>query len=333
MDFDNYPDSGLSGKRVLVTGAGGFIGSHLVERLISHEVEVAALDMAEGRLAFLPVRTGFRFLQCDLRDSASTLREVGLFDPHIIYHLASHPDGHEDFSQIESSIKGTLCTTVNVLEAFRNCCNAELFVYGDSTKAYGDSNVPYRQAMPLQPLSSYGIAKAAGWQFCEMYRRVHALPSVSVRPTVIIGPRQAFNLIDYVVGCVLAGKEAVRLDGGDQTRDPLYIEDALDAYLAVACAGTRLSGQAINISGGAEYTVREIASTVVRLMGAAVPVVCVPCFRRPTDTERSWGDNAEAAKLLGWRPRTNLEEALRTTIQSLASEAASATPALAAAHG
>ncbi|HEY7617800.1 MAG TPA: NAD-dependent epimerase/dehydratase family protein, partial [Terriglobales bacterium] len=172
-----------TGKRVLVTGGSGFLGSHLVEHLVREGATVAALARTEGKLAAITPPPDYLFLRCDLTDEEQARRAIEGFAPQILYHFASHPDGRESFEQANAAIRGNLLATLNALEAFRRC-GGQLFVYGDSCKVYGDCQVPYRASMPLKPTSSYAISKAAGWQLCELYRRQYGLACVSVRPTL-----------------------------------------------------------------------------------------------------------------------------------------------------
>jgi nucleoside-diphosphate-sugar epimerase len=296
-----------------VTGAGGFIGARLVSRLTSAGAEVLALGRSLGRLEEVEHPRLFSFVQSGLDDAAELIDLVETFAPEVVYHLASTPDGRESFQQVRASIEGNLVPTLNLLEAVR-AAGGGLFVYADSSKVYGDADVPFRPDQRADPLSSYAIAKAAGWDFCRYYARLHGLDVVSVRPTLIYGPGQGINLLQYVIECVLEGKAKVRLDGGDQTRDPLFLEDAVDAYLAVARHPAPVSGQVVNIGGGRECSVAELARMIVKMMGADLPVEAVEARKRPTETRRSYCDNAEAIQRLGWRPRTDLEAGLRRTI-------------------
>jgi UDP-glucose 4-epimerase len=206
--------------------------------------------------------------------------------------------------------------TLNILEAFR-LVSGDLFVYGDSCKVYGNCDVPYLEATPAQPLSSYAIAKYAGWQLCELYSRVHNVSAVSIRPTMIYGPRQSFNLISFVVDCVLDGKCEVVLDGGSQTRDPLYLDDAVEAFVSAAGLGSRLSRRVANIGGGNERSVLQLAKLVLEIMDADLRVVEAPARTRPTETKRSYCDNQESREMLGWQPQVSLREGLSKTIQYL----------------
>ena len=302
-------DTTLQDKRILVTGASGFLGSLLLPYLLREGAKVAGLSRSSPD----PRAGGYTFLQCDLCDPLATRDAFSSFVPDIVFHLASHADRTESYTQAVESIRGNLQAVLNTLEAFR-LCGGSVFIYGDSCKVYGDSAVPYRESTPMQPLSSYAICKAAGWEMCRLYRRVHGMCTVSVRPTIIYGPQQPFNLITYVVDAVLENRSEVPLDGGSQTRDPLYVDDAMEAFVAVARHGHDLSGRIVNISGGYELSVTELAREVVRVMNSRVPVVPMPGRVRLTDTQRSYCDNVEAKELIAWSPKTSLRTGLERTV-------------------
>ncbi len=304
------PQEAWLGHRVAVTGAAGFIGLHLIEALARLGAEVLALDQR-------PVKRE-RFVQCDLGDGDQTVEVISRFSPEILFHLASHPDAAEDVRQARKSIRANIIGTVNTLEAMVRC-GGKMFVYGGSTKVYGDGDVPYRSTTPLKPIGSYAVTKAAGWQFCETYRRLHRLKTVSVSPTMVYGPGQGLNLFTYVVERILSGKRDIPLLGGDQTRSPLYIDDAVAAYLKAARFGLSSPGMVVNISGDEELSVKELAQLTASMLGVGpVRILCREEDLRPTEIWRSVCDNEEALRLIGWKPRTDLRSGIQKTIEDLA---------------
>lgn len=307
---------GLCGRRVLVTGAGGFIGSHLAERLVRDGAVVAGLCRRRGRLDQIADAGAVAFFQVDLSDPAACERALASFAPEVVFHYASLPDARESFEHAATSIEVNLRGTLNLLEAFRRCAGRVL-VYGDSCKVYGNGPVPYSQATPPQPNSSYAISKLGAWQLCRLHAELHGFTAVSVRPTLIHGPRQGHNLLTMVVEAVRRGQPEIQLAGGAQTRDPLHVDDAINAILAAAQAGASLSGREVNIGGGQEVAVRDLAEMVVELAGGSQRVVCCTALARPTEMWRSWCDNADAERLIGWRPSLSLREGVRRTVEYL----------------
>jgi nucleoside-diphosphate-sugar epimerase len=312
----------LTGRRILVTGASGFLGAHLVARLIAEGARVGALARGRGCLDEFELMRPFTFLPCDLTDAAATREAFEGFAPEIVFHFASHPDACEQHEHMQTVLEVNAGGTLNTLEALR-LCGGRAILYGDSCKVYGSqAAVPYREATPVDPGSSYALSKLAGWHLCLLYSRLHGIAAVALRPTLIYGPRQGLNLITFAVDRLLAGHAEIPLDGGVQTRDPLFVADALDAFVAAAERAHLLDGRVINLGGGHELTVEALVGLVVELSGRRSRVVSYPERARPTEIWRSFCDNAEAEQLLGWRPRTPLRSGLVQTIEHLLADRA-----------
>jgi UDP-glucose 4-epimerase len=296
--------------RVLVTGAGGFIGAALVQRLASLGKEVTAVSRTPGRLD--AASSTYRFYSCDLRLPEQISAVIEQTQPQQVYHLAAHADAAESGQQVQAAIQHNIVGLANLLEAMRPLPGVSL-VYGDSAKVYGNGNVPYRSEQALEPLSSYGVSKEAGWRLIDLYRRVHGLQAMGLRPTLVYGPGQGFNLFTYLINAVQAAQTEILLDGGTQTRDPLYIDDLIDVLVAAGKNVHRLSGLNLPVGGNREMSVQEIARITVELLGGRQEVVVRPGSVRPTETLRSWCDNSEVTRHLGWTPRTRFEDGVLKT--------------------
>ena len=301
----------LAAKRILVTGARGFIGHALLNKLC---LQGFAARGHYRNQAQSPTATG---IVCDLTDLAAIECAFSAWTPEVIFHLAGIPDGAEGHGHAQRSIASNLVATVTLLEAF-GMVAGELFVYGDSSKSYGNCAIPYVTPTLALPNSSYAITKNAGWSFCQLFGRMHGFSAVAVRPTLIYGPGQNFNLITHVFNSVRRGMTKIDLLGGDQTRDPLYIDDALDAY--IASANPALDQRIVNIGGGVERTVREIALAVAHAMERNISLRCDSTDMRPTEIVRSYCDNRDAREWLGWEPRTTFTSGLQSTVDYLDSQ-------------
>lgn len=301
------------GQSVVVTGAGGFIGGALTARLLAEGDTVHGVIRSGGRKPG-PL-AGAALLECDLRDAGAVEQLMQSTQATVVFHLASSPDGAESFAHGRSTIDNNLLATLNLLEAFRGSGRDGVFVYGDSCKSYGNVPVPYADDAADRPNSSYAITKAAGWSFCKLYAHLHGFATVSVRPTLLYGPGQGFNLLTFLHQSVRAGREVITLMGGQQTRDPLYIDDAIEAYLAAARKD--LDQQSIPVGGGQERTVQEIASRFVAMLAPASSVACSDVEMRPTEILRSFSDNRMARRLMNWYPQMGLDEGFRRTIAYL----------------
>ncbi len=306
-------------KKVLVTGGSGFVGAHLTERLLMAGHEVVVLTRQTGtpsRLLRLAGHPGFQLRQCDPLVAQQLFLCFAAERPDFVYHLAAQPDATEDFKQVRQVIDGNISMTVNLLEACRRY-PVELFVYTDSSKVYGNQPVPYHADTLPAPICSYAIAKLAGWNFCEFYRQHHDVPSVSVRPTLIYGPGQGYNLINFVVESIIKGRHEITLMGGQQTRDPLFIDDAISLFAGLMSVSEQANGQVINIGGGKEYSITEIATRIAVSMRVNVRVRADESQVRPTEIWRSCSHSEEARALLGWRAEVSLDQGLQRTIESL----------------
>lgn len=300
-------------KRIAITGVSGFLGYSLAEQLLQAGAIVCGISRTRNRICQIQDAHNFCHVACDLEDLQYVRRKLQKFQPEILFHMAAKPDGREEFSQHQATIKTNILATVNVLESFR-MCGGRIFIYGDSCKVYGNCDVPTNASIPVNPISSYAISKVAGWEYCKLYARHYGIAAVSVRPTLIYGPSQGVNLVSIVANAVLDGKPTLLLEGGTQTRDPLYIHDAMRAFMLAAVHGEKLSGRTLNIGGGNEISVAELSRLIVSLMGSSMQV-CVDMARmRATETMRSCCDNREAFEALGWSPQVPLQEGLKRTL-------------------
>ncbi len=299
--------------RTAVIGATGFIGSHLTERLVRDGATVLAIARSGRRLSNLQAVAGeHEFRACDILDRESICAALREFRPEVVFHLAAGADAQESFSHMACALASNAIGTGNALEAASRA-QAGVFVYADSCKVYGNGEVPYRLEQPEAPVCSYAIGKSAGWRLCRLASTLTGMAVCGLRATFVYGPRQNPNLITHVRDCARLGRP-VRLMGGSQTRDLLYVDDAVCAFLAAAHKSAA-HGRTIPVGGGHELSVVQICRQVLRALGQTVDVVPDAVEVRLTEIRRSYCDNADAAELLGWRPAVSLEEGLLRTVR------------------
>jgi nucleoside-diphosphate-sugar epimerase len=302
----------LRNQRVAVLGGAGFIGSHLVEHLVSLGNHVYVLTRGNSSLARLRhIEREYEFTACEIMDRKSLACALAAARPTAVFHLAGAPDATEGFAQMVHCMEQNAIGTVHVLEAASRA-GAEIVVYADSSKVYGNGIVPYRTTQADEPVCSYAIAKAAGWRLCKLASSMTGIGVSALRPTFVYGPRQNWNLITYVEACARTG-EPVRLQGGSQTRDLLFVGDVVRAFAAAAVMKQGW-GRAIPVGGGREVSVRAICQIILDTLGSDVELQVDASAARMTEVWRSYCDNAEAERLLRWAPTTALDVGLRETL-------------------
>jgi NAD dependent epimerase/dehydratase len=306
------------GKRVLVTGAGGFIGSHLTERLVELGASTRALVHynALGTWGWLDqsaARDQIEVIAGDVCDRDSVDRAMR--DVEIVFHLAALiaiPYSYDaPASYVRTNIEGTL----NVLQCARELA-VQRVVHTSTSEVYGTAQyVPIDEAHPLRGQSPYSASKIGGDKIAEAFHLSFNLPVVTVRPFNTFGPRQSARaVIPTIITQALTG-EAVRLGNLHPTRDLNFVSNIVDGFVLAATAADAV-GQTINLGAGSEIKIGDLVQLIARLMDKPVQLETAAERQRPeaSEVERLLADNTLARELLGWEPKITLEEGLQRTI-------------------
>jgi len=307
-------------KTVLVTGAGGFIGSHLTERLVHLGAEVKAFVRYDSRndwgwIEVLPssVKEKIEVVVGDLRDS-ETVRNA-MRDANIVLHLGALVAIPYSYIHPRDVVDTNIMGTLNILSAAREC-RPEKIVHTSTSEVYGTARyVPIDEKHPLQGQSPYSASKIGADKLVESFYRSYDLPIVTVRPFNTYGPRQSARaVIPTIITQVLAGNE-VFLGSLEPTRDFTYVADIVEGFIKVS-ESERSIGEVINLGSGFEISVGDLADKIISLIGKEVRIVSDPERVRPSksEVERLVANNSKAKNLLGWQPEVSLDEGLRRTI-------------------
>jgi NAD dependent epimerase/dehydratase len=312
----------LTGVRVLVTGADGFIGSHLVEALIGAGSKVRALVQYNsfnswGWLDSLDSETiaGVEVLSGDVRDPGQM--RAAAAGTEVTFHLAaliSIPFSYQaPASFIDTNVKGTL----NVLQAAREAGSKRVLVTSTS-EVYGTATrVPMDESHPFQAQSPYSASKIAADRLAESFYRCYDLPVTIVRPFNTYGPRQSSRaIIPTLITQLLAGMEDIQLGNVHASRDFNYVADTVRAFLDIARC-ERAVGQEINIASQTEITIGDLARRLIARINPSARIRVDERRLRPerSEVERLVGCNAKIKALTGWGPEVDLEKGLDLTIQ------------------
>lgn len=301
--------------RVLVTGGSGFIGSHLVQRLLQDGAEVG-VTVRYGNVVkserLRGVWPSIHVIEADLRNRGA-LRQVADFAPKVVFHLAAYNHVGESFTQVEECFDVNAKGTANLLDT----CGAGLdkFVYVSTSEVYGlQDSEPFTESMCPQPISPYAITKYAGELYCRMKQRMAGIcPITVVRPFNAFGPYQSSKAIipELILNC-LRGKP-IRSTPGEQTREFNFVGNLVDGMVLAAESAKATDGP-INLAAGEEIAIASLIRQIAALTGSHSPLEIGALPYRPTEIWRMSGDNRRAKELLNWSPRISLEKGLTTTI-------------------
>jgi nucleoside-diphosphate-sugar epimerase len=304
--------------RYLITGGAGFIGSHLVKHVLGIGGIVRIVDnLSTGSTERLnQVRDSVQLLTGDLADSSVAAEAVK--DMDYVLHQAAVPSVQRSVVDPISTNRSNITATLNLLENSRKA-GVRRFVYAASSSAYGDTEVlPKKEEMPANPLSPYALQKWVGERYCKLYHELYGLETVSLRYFNVFGPGQdpysEYSAVIPKFITKLLAKEAITVYGdGEQSRDFTYIDNVVDANL-LALRAPNAPGEVCNIGCGQRVTLIELIRILEELLGVQAHVIYAAA--KPGDVRHSLADITKAARVLGYVPKTEIEEGLRRTMEA-----------------
>lgn len=313
---NNYSDSWRKGFvlpiRTLVTGGAGFIGSHLVDRLLNDGHEVIALDnFSTGRKENLnPRHAALSVYTVDVSDHDAILPRFHNVDT--VFHLAARADIVPSIQKPMEYHKANVDGTIAVLEACRKA-GVKRFIYAASSSCYGIPDVfPTPETAPVRPMYPYALTKAVGEQYVMHWNKIYKLPCVSLRLFNVYGPRaRASGTYGAVFGVFLAQKLAgipfTVVGDGSQTRDFTFVSDVVEAF--VRAAASSAEGEIFNVGSGGTYSI----NTLVHLMDGNVKHIP----KRPGEPDCTYADNQKITQALGWKPEISFKEGVKIMLEHI----------------
>lgn len=312
----------LRSKKVLVTGADGFIGSHLIEALLDHGCDVRAFVYynsfnSYGWLDTLPPKLlrELDIFSGDIRDPNGVFESMKGCD--VVLHLAALIgipfSYHSPDSYVDTNIKGTL----NVLQAARKL-GTERVLITSTSEVYGTARyVPIDENHPFHGQSPYSASKIGADRLAESFYRSFNLPVVIVRPFNTYGPRQSARaVIPTIITRILSGSHEIKLGSLTPTRDFNYVKDVAQAFIEIAISEKTI-GEEINIATGVEISIGEMAKFLLKELDSSATVILEKERLRPekSEVERLLGDNRKLLSLTNWAPKYNLQQGLVETVE------------------
>jgi UDP-glucose 4-epimerase len=308
----------LAGRRTLVTGASGFIGSHLVARLLDEGAEVHVLqrdDSTAQRLA--PLLARLRVWRGDVTDRAAVHAAFEGAAPDLVVHLAADTTvrrTQEGWAAVERSVRVNLEGTLTMVRATLDARHpVSVFVRAGGLEEYGTGATPYVETQREQPISPYSASQVAATHYCEMLQHDTSIPLVTLRPALVYGPAQSTDfLIPSLITSCLRGLD-FDMTAGTQYRDLLYIDDLVEAFVRTLTRDS-VRGGIINVGHGVEHAVRDVAQEIVRLCGGKGRLRLGARPARPGDLTHLVTSTRRASELLDWHPVVPLSDGLARTI-------------------
>ncbi|WP_291652497.1 NAD-dependent 4,6-dehydratase LegB [Clostridium sp.] len=311
----------LKGKRVLVTGAEGFIGSHLTERLVELGADVTALVQYNSFNDWGWIDTFDKNVLDSIKVETGDIRELDgmnriIKGQEVVFHLAALIAIPYSYLSPMAYVRTNVEGTVNVLEACRNY-DVKKIIHTSTSETYGTAlYVPIDEKHPMQGQSPYSASKIGADKMAESFYRSFNMPIATLRPFNTYGPRQSARaVIPTIISQILAGKKEIKLGSLTPTRDFNFVKDTAEAFIKVA-ESDKTIGEVINAGSNYEISIGDTVKKIIDIIGKDVKILCDEERIRPEKSEvnRLWADNTKIKELTDWAPKYSIDEGLAETI-------------------
>ena len=302
-------------KRILVTGGAGFIGSEVVSQLIKKNAMITVLDnFSYGKKQYLPKKKKLKIIKGDITDEKVVSRAVK--DQEFIIHLAALPFIPDSFHYPANFFNVNAIGTVNLLWKSIQSKTVTRFIHISTSEVYGTAqHVPMDENHPTAPHSTYAVSKLAGDRVAFTLHKENGFPVVIIRPFNSYGPQYTQPyIIPEIMNQLLIGNKELMLGNIDATRDFTYVSDTANAIIR-SLDSKKAVGEIINVGSGNEISIRDLAFKISKVAKKKIKIRHDESRERPYDVNRLICNNKKASKLLGWKPKINMDQGLKKLFQ------------------
>jgi len=299
-------------QKVLITGATGFVGHHLCERLNGEGARVVGLARGPG----LRPLVGVDMRAVDIANAAEVERTVAEVAPEVVIHLAATRNRGVDFSAFRSGYEVNVLGTLNVMEACKRVPHLNRLIHLGTCEEYGSAEIPFDESAREAPASSYGVSKLGATQLLQSAARNWNLPVTILRPTNVYGPGQAEDMFLPALITALMQGRAFSMTPGEQTRDYVYVDDLVEAILCAIRARVP-AGSVVNIGAGQPVRIKDVASlALLHFDPRAADLLSFDKGYRQGEVMEYWASTKRASQWLQWQTRVALAEGIARTVAS-----------------
>ena len=301
--------------RALVTGCAGFIGSHLVDRLLEEGYKVIGIDCFTD---YYPKEIKVKNISNALKNENFKLIKEDILnidnfpDVDYVFHLAAQAGVRASWGKnFNTYVRNNIETTQKLLEYYKDK-KIKKFVYASSSSVYGNVEIPMKEDSALKPISPYGVTKLAGENLCHLYWINYGVPVVSLRYFTVYGERQRPDMaIHKFVKAILNDENVIVYGDGTQTRDYVYVKDVVEA--TILAAESDFTGEVFNIGGGMRISVNELIKVLEDITEKSAKVVYVE--KQKGDVKDTLADISKAKSKLGWKPKVKIKEGIERFVE------------------
>ena len=305
-------DEFYDNKRVLITGGSGFIGRHLQKRLSDYGANISIIDKNPGSAESANI---IQHDICDYENLKTAIKDVS---PEIVFHLAAYIDRASEFDIVRKVIEVNLLGTLNLLESLKDSFCQSIVIAGTSEE-YGNNPTPFKEDYREDPVSPYSFSKVCVSYLSKMLFNIYKLPIVILRPTLAYGPGQEETMFIPVLIKTLLRDESLMMTLGEQTRDFIYIDDLVNAYIKAGITQGH-HGEIFNIGSGKAYKIKDVAYRIASFLKKDSLLIVGARDYRKAEIMSYYADISKAKSFLNWMPEINMDEGLKRTIDSYMDE-------------